>query len=309
MSALLDVTLPVFLVIGFGYLSVWRGWFSEGQTDALMKFAQGFAIPCLLFKAVAGLDLSASFNPNLLATFYTGSAISFLAGYFGARHLFQRTAEDAVAIGFCCLFANSVLLGLPITERAYGADAMAPNYVIVSVHAPFAYIIGITCMEMIRHKGEGLRDTSMIVLKAIFSNALMIGILLGFFVNLTGLTLPAFISDAVDLMVVAALPAALFGLGGVLVRYQPEGDMRTILFVCTVSLLLHPLIALALAGPLKLSEGELRSAVLTASMAPGVNSFLFASMYGRALRVVASSVLIGTALSILSVSIWLIVLA
>jgi predicted permease len=44
-----------------------------------------------------------------------------------------------------------------------------------------------------------------------------------------------------DLMVRAALPAALFGLGGVLYRYRPEGDMRTIL-ICAVSLGLHPAI-------------------------------------------------------------------
>ena len=40
-------------------------------------------------------------------------------------------------------------------------------------------------------------------------------------------------------------------------------------------------------------------------MAPGINAYVFANMYGRARRVAASSVLIATALSIGTVWLWL----
>ena len=53
MAALIDVILPVFLVIGFGYVAVWKGYFSDSGVDGLMKFTQGFAIPCLLFRAIS----------------------------------------------------------------------------------------------------------------------------------------------------------------------------------------------------------------------------------------------------------------
>ena len=57
-----------------------------------------------------------------------------------------------------------------------------------------------------------------------------------------------------------------------------------------------------------LSDGALRSAILTAAMAPGINAYVFANMYGKARRVAASSVLMATGLSILSVWLWLAVL-
>ena len=57
MSVLSSVILPVFIVISFGYVAVWRGYFSDDGVDLLMKFTQGFAIPCLLFQAIVGLDL------------------------------------------------------------------------------------------------------------------------------------------------------------------------------------------------------------------------------------------------------------
>jgi hypothetical protein len=307
-QALLEVILPVFLVISFGYVAVWHGLFSDAAVDGLMRFTQSFAIPCLLFRAIAGLDLGQEFDVALLGSFYAGATVGFLAGLLGARLLFARPWEDSVAIGFCCLFSNSLLLGLPITERAYGAEALAANYAIVAVHAPFCYLVGIGAMEAVKSRGQGLGTAFVRIARTLAGNALVIGIALGVAVNLTGLPLPGVLTDALDLMIRAALPAALFGLGGVLYRYRPEGDLRTIAYVVAVSLVLHPAVVWTLGRATGLSVEQMRSAVLTAAMPPGVNAYIFANMYGVARRVAASSVLIATGMAILTVWVWLAVL-
>jgi len=151
----------------------------------------------------------------------------------------------------------------------------------------------------------GLAATARQIAAAIFRNALVIGIVLGFAVNLSGAPIPGVLEDALEMMVRAALPAALFALGGVLYRYRPEGDMATIAFVCAVTLVFYPAVIWAMGRATGLSEAQFRSAVLTGAMAPGVNAYIFANMYGVARRVAASSVLIATALSILTVWVWL----
>lgn len=308
MQTLLDVILPVFLVIGFGYVAVWRGLFPLSGIDGVMKFTQNFAIPCLLFQGIARLDLSASFDPRLMVSFYAGASICFALGMIGARVLFKRDWEDCVAIGFCCLFSNSVLLGLPITERAYGTDALAGNLAIISIHAPFCYGLGITVMEVVRNRGQSQRALVANVGRAMFRNALVIGILMGFFVNLTGLPIPGVVDDALSLIVRAALPAALFALGGVLIQYKPEGDMKAIAMVCCIALLVHPALVWTFGMTFSLPQDAFRSGVLTAAMAPGFNAYIFANMYGRARRVAATSVLIATGVSIMTVWFWLTVL-
>ncbi len=308
MNALIEVILPVFLVIGFGFFAVWRGFFSEAGVDGLMVFTQKFAIPCLLFRAISTLDLEQNFDLDLMISFYVGALCGFLACFLGARYFFKRDWEDSVAIGFCGLFSNSLLLGLPITERAYGVDALTANYAIIAIHSPFCYGIGITAMEIVRNRGSSYAEMPRKVLTAMFSNALILGITLGFIVNLFSVPVPTVMWDAIDLMVRAALPAALFALGGVLYRYRPEGDMRTILYVVAVSLILHPAIVWVLGKSYGLSVEAFRSAILTAAMAPGINSYVFANMYGRAKRVAASSVLLGTAFSIVTVWVWLTIL-
>ena len=305
MQTLLDVILPVFLVIGFGYVAVWRGLFPVEGIDGVMRFTQNFAIPCLLFQAIANIDIGATFNPRLMLSFYTGAGICFGLGILGARLLFKRDWEDCVAIGFCCLFSNSVLLGLPIAERAYGPDALAGNYALIAFHSPFCYGLGITVMEFVRNRGQSGLTLVRSVTRAMFRNALVIGILAGFAVNISGLTIPGVVDDALSLIVRAALPAALFALGGVLIQYRPEGDMKAIAMGCAIALTVHPAITFGLGKTLSLGQADFRAAALTAAMAPGFNAYIFANMYGRARRVAASSVLIATGASILTVWFWL----
>ncbi|AWD23140.1 AEC family transporter [Fuscovulum blasticum] len=309
MSALLDVILPVFLVIGFGYAAArWLG-FAPAAVDGLMRFAQNFAVPCMLFRAVSQIDLGTEAAPGLFLSFYIGAFTCFFLGFAGARLIFGRDAQDAVAIGFACLFSNSLLLGVPITERAYGAGALAGNFTIIALHSPLFYTFGVIAMELARSRGHPPAHFGVLLLniaKGVLRQPLVIGVLSGLVVNVTGLPMPGVLADALDMLVRAAVPAALFGLGGVLLRYRPEGDMKTIAMVCALSVLVHPGIVWLLGTQVfDLTVNQLRSAVMTAAMAPGINAYLFADLYGRARRVNASAVLIGTATSIVTIWVWL----
>lgn len=311
MQALIEVILPVFLVIGAGYLATRGKVLPEAAIDGLMTFAQGIAVPCLLFQGVARLDLASDVALGPFLSFYIGALVCFVLGGVGARVIFRRPGPDCVAIGFACLFSNTLLLGLPITERAYGADALTTNYALIALHSPLMYAFGIAAMEIVKSQGQGLEAGGVLRLigSGLARNPLIIGITAGFAVNILGISLPGSISDAVGMVGSAGIPAALFGLGGVLHRYRPDGDLRLVAMVSGLSLVLHPAITWALGtGAFGLDVAELRSSTVTAAMPPGVNAYLFANMYGVGKRVAATSILIGTALAILTAWFWLRVL-
>ena len=302
-----DIVAPVFLVIAAGYLAVWRGLFAAGMVDGLMRFAIQFAVPCLLFRATSTMDLASAYDWRLMGSFYVGAALSFATATLVTWKLFGRNPADAVAVGFGALFSNLVLLGLPISERAWGLDskAMASAYAIVSVHAPFCYLLGITSIEWLRADGRSIQGTARIVLRAMFRNSLMIGIGLGFIVNLSGMALPALLTASIDIVARAALPVALFGLGGMLARYSFKESISEAGSISIISLLLHPGITYVLCRLLGVPEALTGAAVLMAAMAPGINAYVFASMYHRGQGTAASTVLLGTAASVLTVSTWL----
>lgn len=305
MQILISVILPVFLVIAAGYLVRRLGWFQDAAIDGLMQFAQGFAIPLLLFRAASTLDLGQSFDAPVLISFFTGAFAGFFSALFLSRYAFGRAWEDAVVFGFTGMFSNSLLLGLSITERAYGAEALAANYAIIALHSPILYGLGVTVMEMVKNRGGSPLKTFVNVLKGMAKTPLVVGLMCGFAVNLAGVTLPLVLTDAIDMIARAGLPAALFALGGVLYRYRPDGDMRLVMLLCAISLILHPAISYALGLWFDLSTNALRSVVITSAMGPGVNAYIFANMYGVGKRVSASAVLIGTALTVLTAWTWL----
>lgn len=279
-------------------------------SEALMVFAQRFAIPCLLFLAIARLDIATLFNWKLLLSFYAGTISCFTVSALMAYFLFNRKGPAAVTVGFSATFANAVLLGLPITERAFGEAALAGNFTIIAFHAPICYFIGITVMESVLASGKSRVETAMQILKAMFSNPLMIGICMGVIVNLTQIPLPEFVVAPLEFMSRAALAVALFALGGVLVKFELSERWVEIGMVTGLRLVWHPLVAYGLSvWVFDLPIDLVRGVVITAAMAPGVNSYVFASMYDRGKGTAASTILIATALSVLTVSVWLYILA
>jgi malonate transporter len=274
--------------------------------DALMRLVHTVLVPVLLFRAISELDLRRSFDPAMLAVYYGGALCAFAAGTAGARLLFRRTPEESVVVGFIALFSNSLLLGLAITQRAYGAEALAGNYAIISVHAPICYAIGIVTMEVVlARRGGSAAAAGQKMLRGLIRNPIVIAVLAGFALNLSGTALPTALADALDTVGRAAIPLALLALGGVLARYRLAGELGVAAFAAGLSLIMHPALV-ALAGPLAgLDQAQMRSALVTAAMAPGVNAYIFAALYGHGQRIAAAAVLGATVASIATVAGWL----
>lgn len=309
MLQILQIVLPVFLVIGVGYAAAYLKVFTAEQSGALMRFATQIAIPCLLFLAISRLDLQAEFKVNVLAPFFIGAFASFVLTSLGAWFLFGHKPGYRIAIGFAGMFSNLVLIGLSIVELAFGVEALKPAFAIVALHAPFCYIIGITAMEISRADGVGFMATVQAVVKQVFSNAITVALLLGIVANLLNFTAPTAINTALELIARAALPVALFALGAVLVKYKISSSLGEISMISINMLILHPVIAYVIGRYVfDLDDDTLKVVVLMAAMPPGMNAYAFADLYDRARGIAASSVMVATALSVMSISVWLAIL-
>ena len=54
------------MLIGFGFAAARFGVFNDSHVDGVMRYAQNFALPVLLFKSIAALDLFQAYNPGLM---------------------------------------------------------------------------------------------------------------------------------------------------------------------------------------------------------------------------------------------------
>lgn len=303
---LLQVVLPVFIIVGGGYCSVRIKILTDSEINAVLKFTQSIGIPIFLFLSMVKLDLQTVFNWKILTSYYLGALICFLLGIVGSKKYFNCSSSEGIIIGFNILFSNAVLLGLPITTLAYGEQSISVTLGIISVNAPICYLIGISFMEFTKKKSGDLQQIVINILKTIISNNITMGLTLGLLFNLIGIQLFQPINKAFTLISTGAVSIALFSLGGVLVTYDVSKNLSKISLIIFLSLLVHPVITLSVGSfCFAISSDILKNAILTAAMGPGINAFIFASIYKIEMEATASAILICTPISIFTALLWI----
>ncbi|MFD2648552.1 AEC family transporter [Devosia albogilva] len=309
MLAIVNVIAPIFALMALGYFAVRLRAFPAEGIRGLIAFVNNFATPCLLFYSLINSDLVSAFNIAIIAPYYIGAIICFVAGILLAVKLFGNRPGEAVSAGFSAMFTNTVLIGLPIIQRAYGAEALPVTLSIIGLHGAILLTLAMLTMEFMRRDGQSLGKTMAVALRRVGSNPLIWGIAAGMIGYFSGLELiePA---DAFFLMMMqAVVPVALFGIGGALNEYRLSDSWRQAVVASVLKLILHPLIAYVLMVPVLGVPIEIaRYGILLSAMPPGVNIYVFATYYNRGVSVAANTILIATLASAVTVSVWLYIL-
>lgn len=309
MLSIINVIAPIFALMALGYLAVRHRLYPQEGVQALIAFVNNFATPCLLFHSIVTGDFRSAFNIGIIGPFYIGALSCFLIGIVLGRKLFRNTLPDAVSAGFSATFSNTVLVGLPIIERAYGQQAMPVVLSIIGIHGAVLMTVGMMTMEMVRRDGKPLLPAVLGALRRIASNPLIWGIAAGMTCNVLGIGFNEPVDAFLTMMSQAVVPAALFGIGGALNQYRLSESWAQSLLVSTLKLMLHPAIAYGLmVWVFRVDLGVARYGVLLAAMPSGINAYVFATYYNRGVSVAANTVLIATIASALTVSVWLFVL-
>jgi malonate transporter len=143
---------------------------------------------------------------------------------------------------------------------------------------------------------QGFTKTALGVLK----NPLIIGILSGTLFSLTGLPLPSYVDQPLAMLGQIAAPLSLVALGMGLAEYRVRDGWQISTAICTIKLLVQPLVIWGIAIALGLPEMETRAVVLLGSMAVGVNVYLMSRQFDVLGGPVASSLLLSTAMAALT---------
>ncbi|HEX4298681.1 MAG TPA: AEC family transporter [Devosia sp.] len=309
MLDIFNVIIPVFGLIGLGYVAVRLRLFPADGTRGLIAFVNNFATPCLLCEGMLTSDFGNAFNLAIITPFYVGALVSLVGGILIARRLFGQRPGEAVASGFSATYTNTVLVGIPIILRAYGAPALPTMFSIIAFHAPFLITLAMLVMELSRRDGAPLGRTLAVAAVRVVQNPLLWGVVLGALGNHFQVKLPEPAMAFLTMMSAAVLPASLFGLGGALNEYKLSESWALATVMSLFKLVGQPLIAYLLMVPLLHVPIDIaRYGVLLAAMPAGINVYIFATYYDRAVNVAANVVLISTVASIATITFWLYVL-
>lgn len=313
MLEIVGIITPIYLAILAGYAATRTGVFSKDDMRTFGKFVINFALPAMVFRAVAQRPIADVLNASYMAAYLCGSLLMLALGFLCARRLGRQnhTGSTIAAMGVAC--SNSGYVGLPILLLALPAvasTALAMNLIIENVMViPLLLVMA----ESGREGGGPAHRVFLQTLARVARMPLVLGLVAGLALSLLGCTLPAPLERSVALFGQATGALSLFVIGGTLVGLPLRGMGPAVLPIAIGKLVGHPLAvlaaAIALSGlgmapidPPLLAAGILLAAVPMLGIYP-----ILAQAYGLAERS-AAALLVTTATSFPTLSLALLLL-
>ncbi len=250
--------------------------------------------PFLVFKLLINSQLS---NQDLLKTFLVALALLVSVGLItllvGGALRFDRKTLAAVMI--TTMFMNAGNYGLPLTNFAFGKQALAFATVFFVISALFTNTVGI----VIASSGSmSVWDAIKGLVKFPAIYALLAGVLFLQF----GWKLPVPVERTIDLLSSAAIPCMLVLLGMQLVNIHLDGHVVPLVVTSLIRLVAAPLLAIGLTYLFKMSQPAYQAIVLEAGMPVAVLTTILATEFDLAPAYVTAAVLVTTLLSPLTLT-------
>ncbi|RMA42746.1 AEC family transporter [Rhodophyticola porphyridii] len=294
-------TLPFFALIGLGFQAGRSGFFTPEATAYLTKFVFYFALSAMLFRFAANLSLAEIFNWWFVAAYLWGCFTVYLIAT--AVALFRRRGiEEAAVEAQCAVIGNTGFLGVPMLVVLLGPAAAGPVLMVLALD-----LVVFSSLIVILITGSRDGRMSLGVLKTVglglVKNPMIVSITLGLLWSSTGWAVPGPVNEFLAILGAAATPGALFAIGASLAGKSAE-RMTVAGWLTFCKLVLHPA-AVALAALVLFPVPVFDAAVMiaAASLPVAGNVYILAQHYGVAPHRVSASILISTAISIVTVSV------
>ncbi|GAA6189652.1 AEC family transporter [Litorivita sp. NS0012-18] len=293
-------TLPFFAVIALGFGAAKRGFFSPEATGYLTKFVFYFALSAMLFRFSANLSFAEVFDLPFVLAYLAGTMAIYLVatGVALARGI---GVQEAAVEAQCAVIGNVGFLGVPMLALLMGEAAVGPVMMVLAVDL---IVFGSLIVLIITGARDGRMSPRIIgaLGLGLLKNPMIVSITLGLTWSALRLPMPAPLNEFVTILGGAATPGALFAIGASLAGKSAE-RLSVAGWLSFCKLALHPA-AVALCALLLFEVDPYASAVMIAAAALPVagNVYILAAHFGVAPQRVSATILISTALSVVTVS-------
>jgi len=306
MEPIIWLVLPVVVIVGLGYAAVRFDFVSQAANEGITKFVFVVALPALIFRNLVYSDIAglSQFIWKILVSYYAGALAIMVLGIVVAQMVFRmgRAEQNIFAVG--ASHSNLILLGVPAVLILMGPKFVTPLVLVVGVHAMFMAIL-LTLVSHIRAGKAG--DAPKAVWASVVNqakNPIFIALLLGIVYSLFiqgEYKLPATVNSILEILGSAVLPASLFGLGGMMVRYKIGSQVPQAAAVSALKLVVFPVVVWLLAKQALGLNTWAWAAALLAAMPVGFNMHNMASRSQNGAALAGTTTALSTILSVIAV--------
>jgi predicted permease len=307
---ILNSLLPIFVVIALGIFLRRKKFLTQEMTQGFNSFAYCFGLPLFLFYKLGSAPTGAGQTDQLIMTLFGATVVTLIVGW-ATTHLLQVQFHSRGAFIQACIRGNLAFVGLPLILFTIESAITEPNAALESavlITLPpiviFYNIAGVALLAIYNQDSAQAFSWNSVV-RNMLLNPLLIACVGGVIFQSAGWTIPTFIERTCSVVGASAFPMALVGIGSQMAAVSVSKRWVDPLLTSVVKCLICPFAGWLIGTGLGLSGLELQAILILCAVPTAVSSFVLTDQMNGDSDLAASAVVIGTAFSLLPLSILL----
>ena len=304
----LNSTLPVFLVILVGRFFMRFGIINEEWTKISDRMAFRYALPVVLFLDIAKMDI----HRDLDMTFIIFCMVSTTAMFFLIYLISRICLKDKTMVGSFAQGAvrgSAAILGIPFVTNIYGEPGMVPLMILAAVPLFNAYSVVILTISSRKFlSGSKTKIQYRLILKSIFKNPLIRGILIGFPFCILGIKLPPILDKSLTSIGTMAVPLMLISIGADFKMSDLTAKFKLSAIASAIKLVILPLAVLPIAIYMSFRDSALIAILVMLGAPSAVSGYIMSKAMDNDYVLMSNIVVMTTLLSSVTFTFWIFIL-
>lgn len=298
------VIAPLFFIIFGAAFLRHVNFIKEDWSVHLNQYALNIGLPVLVFHSLATMSVSFADELPLIAENAIFITTILILSYIIGKALKLKTRlRDTIIV--CLMFSNVAYLGIPLLTQVYDKTILPQLSIIVAVYLLGLFGLGIAYLEASRRTNASSAVRT--ITKMLYTNPLLIAVFAGIIVNALQITMPQIIATALQLIVGSVTPIVLMVIG-VFIGQSSRGTVRDwygVVFFTFATLIALPAIFYCGTVLFGMNPQQHHLSVLESAMPLGITPFALADQYGLDKNFIARSIVLSTALSVITIPFWI----
>ena len=302
----LNASMPIVLLMIFGYVCRKVDLLDDHTTSKLNKFTFKAALPALLFKDLSTADFRAVWDGEMVGFCVIVTILSVAIAV--VYSLFHKDKAERGEIIQASYRSSAAVLGIAFVNNIYGGSLMAALMIVGTV--PIYNIIAVAVLAATSpdKKGESKKMLFLDTLKGVVTNPIIIGIAVGILWSLIKIPQPAIMSKTVGYMANMATPLSLIALGASFKVEEAKSKVGVTVGICFIKLILFCGIFLPIAINMGFRGEKLVAVLVMLGSATTGSCFVMVKNFGHKGTITAFAVMLTTICSAFTLTLWLFLL-
>ena len=302
----LNATVPVFLMMVFGWFAKKVGLLDDHTTSKLNKFVFRTLLPALLFMDLSTADFRSVWDGRFVLFCMVITLVSVgIACLYSLMHKDRNERGEIIQASYR---SSAAILGIAFVKNIYGEATMAALMIVGTV--PLYNIIAVIALSLTspdKAKGKG-KELWLSTAKGIVTNPIIIGIIIGILWSVAGIPQPVILQKSVSYLGNMATPLSLIALGASFRAEEAKDKLPVTVGIVCIKLLLFCSLFLPVAVHLGFRGEKLVAILVMLGSATTGSCFVMAKNFGHKGSITALAVMLATLGSAFSLTGWLFLL-